>query len=143
MTADPAGALPSRAGSPGWPGRVAVGVLRGEPPLVFLATSDAVLGRLLALRVVAGTDPGDLGDDATRESREALVEERWADALAAWMSATGEVVDGYPDEQVATEAMLDGDRASMEIRLAPIFRDPQPAGPAPPQELDARSAESQ
>jgi len=123
MTADPAAAR-----SPGWPGRVAVGVLRGEPPQVFLATTDAVLGRLLALRVVAGTDPGDLGGDATREIREALVEERWADAVATWMAATGEVVDGYPEEEIVTEAMLDADRASMEIRLAPIFR--EPGGPA-------------
>ncbi|MGH2717133.1 MAG: hypothetical protein ACRDJU_00950 [Actinomycetota bacterium] len=130
MTPDPAGARPARAGSPGWPGRVAVGVLRGEPPQVFLAANDAVLGRLLALRVVAAADPGDLGDDATREIREALVEERWADAVETWMAATGEVVDGYPDEQVVTEAMLDGDRASMEIRLAPIFRDPPAEAPA-------------
>ncbi|HWD09238.1 MAG TPA: hypothetical protein VHA57_09100 [Actinomycetota bacterium] len=74
------------------------------------------------------TDPGDRGEDATREIREALVEERWADAIASWMAATGEVVDAYPDEQVVTEAMLDADRASPEVRLAPIFREP----PGPP-----------
>lgn len=110
----------------GWPGRVAVGVLRGDPSQVFLAESDAVLGRLLALRVVARAEAADLDDAALAEIREALIQERWADALVAWMSSTGEALDGYPDEQVVTEAMLDAERASMEIRLAPIFRDPAP-----------------
>lgn len=43
-------------------------------------------------------------------------------------AATGEVHVGYPDEQVVTEPMLDADRASLEVRQAPIFRDP----PGPP-----------
>ena len=47
--------------------------------------------------------------------------QRWADAVTAWMLASGEVLDGYPDEEVVTEEMLDDDRASMEIRLSPIF----------------------
>lgn len=106
----------------GWPGRVAVGVLRGDPPQIFLAGSDAVLGRLLALRLVAQTAPAELGD-ALEELREALADERWADAVATWMVATGEVVDAYPDEEVATEESLTAARASWDIRRAPIFRD--------------------
>jgi hypothetical protein len=37
------------------------------------------------------------------------------------MEATGTVVDAYPDEYVWTEERPDQDRASFEIRMAPIF----------------------
>jgi hypothetical protein len=123
--------VPVGGATRGWPGRVAVAILRGEPPQVFLAETDAVLGRLLALRLVARADPGALEPDTVRELREALTGERWADALLAWMTATGEVVDAYPDEEVVTEATLDAERASMEIRLAPIFQEAAPAGGGP------------
>ena len=56
------------------------------------------------------------------EIRSALLHQRWADAVTAWMLASGEVLDGYPDEEVVTEEMLDDERASMEIRLSPVFR---------------------
>lgn len=108
-----------------WPGRFAVGVVQGDPPDVFLASSVAVLGRLFALKVVARADPeefrraGTLGD-----VRRALLEERWADALLLWMEATGVAVDGYPDEVVWTDARLDAELVAFELRLTPIFTDP-------------------
>jgi hypothetical protein len=34
-----------------------------------------------------------------------------------------EAVDGYPDEDVWTEAQLDAETASLEIRLERIFED--------------------
>src|SRR5947208_2742192 len=43
----PEGAVGASGGTLGWPGRVAVGVLHGDTPEVFLAESDAVLSRLL------------------------------------------------------------------------------------------------
>ena len=105
-----------------WPGRVAVGVRRGDVPDVFLAESEAVLGRVLALRLVARTPAGAISDAMMLERmRSALLEERWGDAVAAWMEYTGEIVDGYPDEPVLTNARLDADTASVEIRLSPIF----------------------
>jgi hypothetical protein len=106
----------------GWPGRVAVGVVHGDPPLVYLAESDAVLGRLLALRVVARSQPENLDAADLDEIREALTDQRWADAVATWMRATGDVLDAYPDEEVTTEEMLDAERAAAEIRRSPIFR---------------------
>jgi hypothetical protein len=107
-----------------WPGRVAVGVRRGDVPDVFLAESEAVLGRVLALRLVAHTPASAIPDAAALETmRSALLEERWGDAVAAWMEFTGEIVDGYPDEPVFTNARLDADTASVEIRLSPIFDD--------------------
>lgn len=55
--------------------------------------------------------------------RAALLEERWADAVAEWIDAIGEPVDGYPDEVVWTERRLDEEVAAMEIRVARIFGD--------------------
>jgi len=102
-------------------------VLHGDTPEIFLAESDAVLGRLLAVRLVGPSRPEDFRPAELEEIRSALLEQRWADAVTAWMLATGDVLDGYPDEQIVTEEMLDDDRASMEIRLLPIFQEPPPA----------------
>jgi hypothetical protein len=56
--------------------------------------------------------------------RAALLEERWADALIAWIEETGTPVDVYEEAlPVWTERRLDGDQASMEIRMAPLFAD--------------------
>ena len=108
----------------GWPGRVAVGIVRSDPPQVYLADSDAVLSRLLALAVVARSNPAEFrAPGALHKVREALLQERWADAVVLWIEATGEEVDGYPDETVWTHAKLDREYASMEIRVSPIFSD--------------------
>lgn len=110
----------------GWPGRVAVAIIRGDPPGVTVAESDEVLGRLLALQVVAQTDPAELKEAGSLEEiRSALLEERWADAVSGWIDSTGMVVDAYPDEMLWTDARVDAEAASFEIRLAPIFKDPQ------------------
>lgn len=103
-----------------WPGSAAIAVTRDQPAQVLLAENGDVLSRLVALRWVAQTLPSALGDrvDAIRE---ALLEERWGDAVFLWMEATGSIVDAYPDEDVWTEERLDQDRASFEIRMAPIF----------------------
>ncbi len=107
-----------------WPGRVAVGVVRSDPPQVFLAESDEVLGRILALEVVSMTDPKEFADKGLlQDVRKALLEERWADAVFAWIQATDEAVDAYPDEVVWTDERIDAERASFEIRLAPVFSD--------------------
>lgn len=78
----------------------------------------------MALRVVARSDPGELPEGSVERIREALLEERWGDAVAEWIGATGEAVDGYPDEDVWTESQLDTETASLEIRFERIFEDP-------------------
>jgi hypothetical protein len=103
-----------------WPGNVAVAVTQGEQPQVLLAENGDVLSRLVALRWVAQTAASELGD-RVNGIRGALLEERWGDAVLLWMGATGTIVDAYPDEDVWTEERLDQDRASFEIRMAPIF----------------------
>jgi len=105
--------------------RVALGVVRGEVPQVYLAENVEVLGRLLALHVVARTPAKKVGVSAST-IREALLEERWGDAVLEWMSATDNVVDGYDDEHVWTEERLDRDFADFELRLSPLFQDPPP-----------------
>lgn len=107
-----------------WPGRVAVAVTRADPPQVFIAEDHHVLSRVLALQLVARTDPSDFSTAALVEARDALLEERWADAVVTWMDATGEVVDAYPDEDLWTQARMSADTATMEIRMARIFREP-------------------
>jgi hypothetical protein len=108
----------------GWPGRVAVALTRDDPPRVFIAESASVLSRVVALLLVARTAPRDLVEPRLlADIRRALLEERWGDAVFLWMDATGEVVDAYPDEEVWTTQQLDEERASMEVRIAPLFED--------------------
>jgi hypothetical protein len=48
------------------------------------------------------------------------VEERWADAVVAWIEHTGTVIDAYPDEVVWSAEQLDPDRMSLEMRISPF-----------------------
>jgi hypothetical protein len=107
-----------------WPGRIAVGIVRCDPPEVVLAENEYVLARALALEVVATTDPTTIDGGFLERIRAALLEEDWATAVGEWISATGYAVDGYPDEPVWTERDLDEDTAPMEIRMARIFTEP-------------------
>lgn len=108
----------------GWPGRVAVAIVGSDPAQVFLATDEAVLSRVLALKVVARLDPALLSPGALQPIRDALLEERWADAVGEWIHATGEAIDAYPDEDIWSESRLDAEVAALEIRLQRIFDDP-------------------
>ena len=49
---------------------------------------------------------------------------RWADALVAWMSATGQIVDVFPNEPIR-ESVHDEESIRLELKLKPIFVDPQ------------------
>ena len=60
---------------------------------------------------------------AVEELRECLLEERWADAIFSWVEMSGVTIDAYPDEIVATDAGLDAERAALEVRMTPLFRD--------------------
>ena len=100
-------------------------VVRGDEPRVFLAENEHVISRLLALQLVAKTSPDEVSSRVMLEEiRRALLAEEWAVALATWIEETGSPVDVYPESlKVWTEADLDSDSASMEIRMAPIFAD--------------------
>jgi hypothetical protein len=98
--------IPADDGNHRWPGRVAVGVIRSDPPQVFLASTEAALGQLLATKLVAPAT-AHLSEVVAAEIQAALSEERWTDAIVSWMQATGEVIDAYPDEDVVTPESLE------------------------------------
>jgi hypothetical protein len=90
-----------------------------------LAETSSLMDRVLALQVVAQL-PASTVTSAGRlnEIREALLEERWADAVVLWIEETGVAVDVYTESpRIWTEQDLDLEQASLEIRVAPIFSD--------------------
>jgi hypothetical protein len=101
---------------------VAYAIVRGDVPRVVIAANEDVLARVVALEVVAATPAAELGGHA-EGIRAALLDEQWPEAVLAWMEATGNVVDAYPDEQVWREADLDEERTALELRVARLFRD--------------------
>ena len=103
----------------------AYAVVRGEEPQVFLATDAPVLARALAVYLVAQLPAADVSSPARlQEMQQALLEERWADALVAWMDETGVAVDVYDESpRVWSGDDLDLEQATLEMRVAPLFAD--------------------
>lgn len=72
----------------------AYAIRRSDPDHPLLADSEDTLNKVIALRWIAEWQPD---DEADAESiRTALLEERWADAVLAWMELTGETLDIFP-----------------------------------------------
>lgn len=92
---------------------------------MFLAEDATVISRVLALHLVAQTPAAEVASEARLdEMRRALLEERWDDALVAWMEETGTPVDVYAEvPRVWGESDLDLEKAALEIRVAPLFSD--------------------
>lgn len=100
----------------------AVAIVKGDPPQVLLADSAAVMSRLVALHVVAASNPEDFGREVLDALRTALVERRWADAVVIWMESTGTFIDIYEEYvPIWSEADLGEDLATLEVRLARLF----------------------
>lgn len=101
----------------------AYAIVRGDEPLVVLAEDARVLSRALALNLVAKLPAQRVSTAARLEvMRQALLEERWADALVSWMEETETAVDVYDESpRVWTAAELDEEQASLEIRVSPLF----------------------
>lgn len=94
---------------------------RGDPVRVLIAEDEESIGQAIALRLIARTDPREVGT-SLGEIRRALLEYRWADAVAAWIDATGQVVHCYPDEPIWGSASEE-DLLGFEIQFTPIFDD--------------------
>jgi hypothetical protein len=89
-----------------------------------LAESEETLSRVLALRLVAQRAPGEfLSVETVDDIRAALLEEEWARAAELWLMSTDEELDVWGSEELFWDKELDDERASMEVRLAPIFED--------------------
>ena len=84
----------------------------GEPE-VLIAKDEESLNQAVALELIATTAPHRVGIHLT-EIRDALMDGRWADALVAWMSATGRIVDVYPDEPIQ-ESVHDEESIKLEM----------------------------
>jgi hypothetical protein len=106
------------------PSRIAYAVVHRDPPEVFFAEDEHVLSRVLALRLVAQLPANEVSSARRLDAmKEALLEERWADALVEWIDETDTAVDAYPSEEVWHEERLNLEQASMEIRVSPLFTD--------------------
>lgn len=100
----------------------AYAIVKQDPPELWVATDGAVISRLLALKVVAASDPATFASDERKAVQDALLEERWADAVGAWMAATGVDIDVYEEHvRVWTADELDADAAALAIRLSRLF----------------------
>lgn len=101
----------------------AYAIVRGEEPQVVLAEDAQVLSRALALTLVAQLPADQVSTEARLDDmKQALLEERWADALVSWMEETETSVDVYDETlPVWTATELDEEQASLEIRMAPLF----------------------
>lgn len=100
----------------------AYAIVKQDPPELWLASDGQVISRLLALKVVAATDPATFRSDQLHEVRQALLEERWADAVGTWMAVTGVDIDVYEEHvRVWTSEELDADGAALAIRLSRLF----------------------
>lgn len=101
---------------------VAYAVVHTEPPSIFLADDIDVLHRVLALEVVARTDPALIGDRSD-VIREALLEERWGDATVEWIRATGTGIDVYDGKSVYTDDDLPADMIGAQLQFTRLFAD--------------------
>jgi len=102
---------------------VAYAVVRQDPPEVFVADDIEVLNRVLALELVARSPSAELASGPRAELRNALLEERWADAVLQWMRLRGVAVDVYTHLHVYAAEDIPSDLVGAQLQFAPIFRD--------------------
>jgi hypothetical protein len=103
---------------------VSIAVLHGDPPDVFLASDLPTLHRLLALEVVARSLPNELPTEVVPVVRRALMEERWGDAVEAWMRTNDERLDVYESWDVVEPG--DVELTHEELQFRPLFQDGAP-----------------
>jgi hypothetical protein len=100
---------------------VACAVVRDDPPRVFVARDLATLNWVLACQLVAITPGRDLPPGVRDSLRQALMEERWGDAVFAFIDRTGVAVDVY--ESTDLYGAVDAAVGPLELQLTPLFTD--------------------
>lgn len=103
---------------------MAYALVQGEDQVRFAAVDESVLTRVLILELVAKLQPDRISAELRGRVRAALREQRWAEALVAWMEGTGQQINIFPDEPVWTQDALDEERFVFELEMSPIFEDP-------------------
>lgn len=101
---------------------VCCAIVHGDTPDVFLADELETLHWVLALQLVAQSRADQFTEETRELLRAALRDERWADAVATWIDATGQAIDVYPSFAVYTRDGLPPDLAMMELQFTPLFR---------------------
>ena len=98
---------------------VACAVVRDDPPRVFVAEDLETLNWVLACQLVANTPGHELPAGEREALRLALRDQRWGDAVFAFIARTGLAVDVYE----STELHLAADAAvgPLELQLTPLF----------------------
>ena len=100
---------------------VACAVVRDDPPRAFVAQDMETLRWVLACQLVATTPGRDLPPDERESLRQALREERWGDAVFAFIARTGIAVDVY--ESTELHSAVDASVGPLELQLTPLFSD--------------------
>jgi uncharacterized membrane protein len=100
---------------------VACAVVRDDPPRVFVAEDMDTLHWVLACQLVATTPGRELPPGERESLRQALREQRWGDAVFAFIARTGTAVDVYESTELhsAAGAAL----GPLELQLTPLFAD--------------------
>jgi hypothetical protein len=97
---------------------IACAVVRDDPPRVFVAEDLATLNWVLACRLVATTPGSALAPGEREVVRQALREERWGDAVFAFIARTGIAVDVYESTELFVPA--DVEVGPLELQLTPL-----------------------
>lgn len=100
----------------------AYAVRRSEPDQPLLADSEETLNKVIALKWIAEWRPPNRR--VADPIRQAILEERWADAVFGWMNAIDEVVDIFPFGLEIHEAddYPDGEFGP-RVQTTPLFHD--------------------
>jgi hypothetical protein len=98
---------------------VACAVVRDDPPRVFVAQDLDTLNWVLACQLVATTPGRDLPAGERDALRIALTEQRWGDAVFAFIDRTGIAIDVY--ESTDLFGPSDVEVGPMELQLTPLF----------------------
>jgi hypothetical protein len=103
------------------PRRVAYALVPGEEEIAYVAEDSEVLTRVVVLQLVTQLRPEQIRQDQLERIRGALQDEDWQEAIIAWMDATGQRLNVFPDEPIWTNSGLDEARLRLELPLTPIF----------------------
>lgn len=103
---------------------LAYAVVHGDPPEVFAARDIDTLQKVIALELVARSPASTLHSDRAETIRQALLDERWGDALVDWMAAAATVVDVYPDGlRVWAAPDVEPETVGLRLQFRPLFTD--------------------
>jgi hypothetical protein len=103
------------------PRSVACAVVRDDLPEMFIAEDLETLNWVLALRLIARTPGREVPAALRARLREAVLDERWGDAVELWMHVHPGEIDVYPSYDFHTSR--DVDLAAEELQFTPLFED--------------------